>query len=229
MPEYLTPGVYVEETSFRSRPVQGVPTATFGMAGRTEYGPVPYNLPGDRLSMLPEPTLVTSITEYERAFGGLLVDGTTCRLAHAARAFFANGGRRLYVSRVFAPTMTTGANPQLDVAATFASLPIPARGTPMAVWRARWPGVAGRRIQVATGFRRSGNVIVGGSSAVFARGRRWRCCRPRRPAPTTGRCRWHRPSGWWAGTSRGRWASSGQAAPSPRCPPTCRGSTSRSR
>ena len=27
MPEYLTPGVYLEETSFRSRSIEGVPTA----------------------------------------------------------------------------------------------------------------------------------------------------------------------------------------------------------
>ena len=46
MPEYLTPGVYVEETSFRSRSIEGVPTSTFGMAGRTQYGPLPYSLPG---------------------------------------------------------------------------------------------------------------------------------------------------------------------------------------
>ena len=31
MPEYLTSGVYVEETSFRSRSIEGVPTSTFGM------------------------------------------------------------------------------------------------------------------------------------------------------------------------------------------------------
>ncbi len=42
MPEYLTPGVYVEETSFRSRSIEGVATSTFGMAGLTRYGPVPY-------------------------------------------------------------------------------------------------------------------------------------------------------------------------------------------
>ncbi len=42
MPEYLTPGVYLEETSFRSRSIEGVATSTFGMAGLTRYGPVPY-------------------------------------------------------------------------------------------------------------------------------------------------------------------------------------------
>ena len=44
MPEYLTPGVYVEETSFRSKSIEGVPTSTFGMAGLTRYGPLPYHL-----------------------------------------------------------------------------------------------------------------------------------------------------------------------------------------
>ena len=39
MPEYLTPGVYVEETSFRSRSIEGVPTSTFGMAGRHRVRP----------------------------------------------------------------------------------------------------------------------------------------------------------------------------------------------
>ena len=71
MPEYLTPGVYVEETSFRSRSVEGVPTSTFGMAGLTAYGPVPYVAAG--AEMVPTPVLVTSMTEYERAFGGLSI------------------------------------------------------------------------------------------------------------------------------------------------------------
>src|SRR5262249_28673246 len=78
MPEYLTPGVYVEETSFRSRSIEGVPTSTFGMAGRTQYGPLPYSLPGlgpngAQAGPKPTPTLLTSFTEYERAFGGLTI------------------------------------------------------------------------------------------------------------------------------------------------------------
>ena len=76
MPEYLTPAVYVEETSFRSKSIEGVPTSTFGMAGRTEYGPVPYKLDdagsaGQAVIMTPKPVLVTSFTEYERLYGGL--------------------------------------------------------------------------------------------------------------------------------------------------------------
>jgi hypothetical protein len=162
MPEYLTPGVYVEETSFRSRSIEGVPTSTFGMAGRTEYGPVPYAI-GDDILMIPSPTLVTSVTEYERAFGGLDIDGVPCQLALAARAFFSNGGRRLYVSRVFPFTRTAGPTPGIDLDGNFASLQVPATGNnPLARWRARWPGTFGRRIKVTVEFRRSKNVLVGG-------------------------------------------------------------------
>src|SRR6476659_4365384 len=98
MPEYLTPGVYLEETSFRSRSIEGVATSTFGMTGMTRYGPVPYQitLPGSGpLAMTPDPTLITSFTEFERAFGGLGGVGTsedrTNYMAYAARAFFGNG------------------------------------------------------------------------------------------------------------------------------------------
>lgn len=164
MPEYLTPGVYVEETSFRARSIAGVPTSTFGMSGLTAYGPVPYKLTQPPIVMVPTPTLVTSFTEFERAFGQLDQVGTlgdkTNYLAHAARAFFNNGGRRLYVSRVFSFTMTTGNAPAIDLAKNFATLPLGGGARP--VWRARWPGRAGNQIQVSVGFRRSKNVLIDG-------------------------------------------------------------------
>jgi phage tail sheath protein FI len=165
MPEYLTPGVYVEETSFRAKSIEGVPTSTFGMAGLTAYGPVPYVLPQPQVViMVPRPTLVTSYTEFERAFGGLdevggLADRTNY-LAYAARAFFDNGGQRLYVSRVFPFSMTQGNAPTIDLTRNFARLPLGAGGAGPA-WRARWPGLAGNQIQVQVGFRRSKNVLVG--------------------------------------------------------------------
>jgi uncharacterized protein len=160
MPEYLTPAVYVEETSYRSRSIEGVPTSTFGMTGATEYGPVP--IPSAADAVTPGPSLVTSMTEYERAFGGLTVDGEPCSLALAAQAFFANGGRRLYVARVFPYTMTAGNDPQIDVPANFASLQAPLQGNPVVRWQARWPGTYGRGIKVTVGFRRSRNVVTGG-------------------------------------------------------------------
>ena len=40
MPEYLAPGVYVEEVDTGSKPIEGVSTSTAGMVGVTERGPV---------------------------------------------------------------------------------------------------------------------------------------------------------------------------------------------
>src|SRR2546421_5581076 len=165
MPEYLTPGVYVEETSFRSRSIEGVATSTFGMAGLTRYGPVPYVVtpPNSKpVVMVPSPTLVTSFTEFERAFSGLGDVGTlspsTNYLAYAARAFFGNGGRRLYVSRVF--PFRRDAQNEIDLAANFATLPV---GNPaVATWRTPWPGSAGKEVSGPGSFERSKNLLVGG-------------------------------------------------------------------
>jgi phage tail sheath protein FI len=165
MPEYLTPAVYVEETSFRSKSIEGVPTSTFGMAGRTQYGPVAYKLTTPNVAMTPKPVLVTSYTEYERSFGDLVTaSGDPIYLAHAARAFFENGGRRLYVARVFTfATTQVGGVPVIDVGKNFASLPVGPATAPVATWRARWPGEAGRTISAKVAFVRSKNVLVGGA------------------------------------------------------------------
>jgi len=40
MPEYLAPGVFVEETSFRSKSIEGVSTSTTAFVGPTRSGPV---------------------------------------------------------------------------------------------------------------------------------------------------------------------------------------------
>ena len=166
MPEYLTPGVYLEETSFRSSSIEGVATSTLGMTGLTRYGPVPYNLdlPNGPVFMVPTPTLVTSFTEFERAFGSLGPVGTatdtTNYLAYAARAFFDNGGRRLYVQRVF--PFTLDANSKVDPAQNLASLPVGAGANPAATWRTRWPGDAGKEISVSVSFKRSKNIATGG-------------------------------------------------------------------
>src|SRR6476620_2108093 len=99
MPEYLAPGVYVEEVSFRPKSIEGVSTSTAGFVGATRYGP-PEG----------EPELVTSFSDFQRIYGGidrLLFDGRRNEnenyIAQAVRAFFDNGGKRLYVSRVYLP------------------------------------------------------------------------------------------------------------------------------
>jgi phage tail sheath protein FI len=39
MPEYLSPGVYIEEFEIGARPIEGVSTSTAGFLGETERGP----------------------------------------------------------------------------------------------------------------------------------------------------------------------------------------------
>lgn len=100
MPEYLAPGVYVEETQSSSRPIEGVSTSTAGILGVTERGPTDV------------PQIVTSLGEYRRLFGGPLpvaefTDPATgrahCYLPHAVEGFFVNGGKRAWVLRVVPP------------------------------------------------------------------------------------------------------------------------------
>src|SRR5262245_46374999 len=102
MPEYLAPGVYVEEIQTGNKPIEGVSTSTTGLVGITERGPV--NVP----------QLVTSYGEYQRLFGGRLpradfTDGTGrahCYLPHAVEGFFLNSGKRAYVTRVLPDVAT---------------------------------------------------------------------------------------------------------------------------
>src|SRR6478609_11540401 len=95
MPEYLAPGVYVEETSFRSKSIEGVSTTTTGFIGPCRFGPLDL-----------ENELITSLGEFELTYGDrqqLQVGSGFMHnyLWHAVRAFFTEGGKRLYVSRVF--------------------------------------------------------------------------------------------------------------------------------
>jgi len=95
MPEYLSPGVYVEEVSTGSKPIEGVSTSTTGMVGVAERGPEDV------------PILITSTGEFNRIFGGQLDfaeftngDRTHAYLPYSVEGFFTNGGRRLYAVRV---------------------------------------------------------------------------------------------------------------------------------
>jgi len=160
MPEYLAPGVYVEETSFRSRSIEGVATSTTGIAGLAAWGPVRY---GDADITGPAsnaPRLITSFTEFQRVYGGLeeLHIGTAAPgaarlpyMAHAARAFFENGGRRLYVSRVFVPRAGVGA---AAFGVAQAAVPVSAAS---AFFTARWPGALGNMF-VKVSLTRSKNI-----------------------------------------------------------------------
>lgn len=88
MPEYLYPGVYVEEVDTGNKPIEGVSTSTVGFLGITERGPT-------------RPTLITSFPEFRRSFGSYLNESGVDRyLAYGVEGFFQNGGKRCFVTRV---------------------------------------------------------------------------------------------------------------------------------
>ena len=134
MPEYLAPAVYVEETSFRSRSIAGVGTSTAAFVGMTSRGPVSAG------TNPVTPPLLTSFADFELYYGGLdnLTIGGASRLnllAHAASAFFANGGGRLYVARVTGASAATATTGMLNTAAS------PPAGDQVTI-NARYPGGA---------------------------------------------------------------------------------------
>ncbi|WP_028079971.1 phage tail sheath family protein [Solimonas soli] len=148
MPEYLAPGVYVEETSFRAKSIEGVSTTTTGFVGPALYGPLDI-----------EPDIVTSLVEFERTYGGReqlqFDDGTNPLdnyLWHAARAFFEEGGKRLYISRVFEPA---DESPHSGHAQGL----LGASPAPLEIY-ARFPGRAGNA-RVTFTFRLGQNVLAG--------------------------------------------------------------------
>jgi phage tail sheath protein FI len=119
VPEYLAPGVYVEEVSFRAPSIEGVGTTTTAFAGPTLTGPVagmPYGgfpASGAAVAGTPSggvPELLTSFGDFQNIYGGyddlsLIGDKTNAKnrnyMAMAVKAFFDNGGSMLYVSRVY--------------------------------------------------------------------------------------------------------------------------------
>jgi phage tail sheath protein FI len=84
MPEYLSPGVYVEEFEIGAKPIEGVGTSTAGFIGMTELGPL-------------KPGLVTSFTQFVSLYGGYIPNSLT---AYAVEGFFTNGGQRCFIGRV---------------------------------------------------------------------------------------------------------------------------------
>ncbi|MFC6724137.1 choice-of-anchor D domain-containing protein, partial [Halobium palmae] len=97
MPEYLTPGVYIEEVSRGPKPIEGVSTSTAGFLGETERGRT-------------KPTMVDSYAEFTRTYGSHLSEEQRY-LVPAVEGFFRNGGQRCYIGRVTASTEIAAATP----------------------------------------------------------------------------------------------------------------------
>jgi uncharacterized protein len=107
MPEYLSPGVYVEEVETGPQPITGVSTSVTGAVGVTLQGPTSG-----------KPQLVTSFAQFQTIFGGYIPTppaaqvnqwaldanegGQWWQFPLSVKGYFDNGGQQLYVKRVFA-------------------------------------------------------------------------------------------------------------------------------
>ncbi len=108
MPASTAPGVYVEETPLSSYTITLVPTHIAAFVGPTRRGPVEG-----------APPVLASVADFERIYGDArplwLDDGAggvaprTNHIALAVRAFFDNGGARLYVQRTAAAATAASA------------------------------------------------------------------------------------------------------------------------
>jgi uncharacterized protein len=160
MPEYLAPGVYVEEVSFRAKSIEGVSTSVAGFIGPTRYGPTEG-----------EPELLTSFADFARIYGG--IDGLTFAgepgsinyMAHAVQAFFTNGGQRLYVTRVYLAEPPAGVEAGVDTGKAELPLDSPITTT----LRARFPGAAGN-MRITFVARTGSNSLVAGATGNLLSG-----------------------------------------------------------
>jgi phage tail sheath protein FI len=98
MPQYLSPGVYVEEVEAGSRPIEGVGTAVAAFVGLAQRGPAN------------TPVLVTNWTQFTSTFGDFM-EGSY--LAHAVYGYFMNGGGSAYIVRIGADGAAPAARAEL--------------------------------------------------------------------------------------------------------------------
>lgn len=128
MPEYLSPGVFIEEVSTGPRPIEGVGTAMAAFVGFAPAGP-----PNT-------PVLVTNWSKYIEIFGSLDASGRRnphldgAFLSHAVYGYFQNGGGRCYVTRVSVGNGKEEKSPEVQIQSrsskAIASLNFTARSTP---------------------------------------------------------------------------------------------------
>ncbi|HEY6970213.1 MAG TPA: phage tail sheath subtilisin-like domain-containing protein [Candidatus Angelobacter sp.] len=81
MPEFLVPGVYVQEISTGLSPIEGVSTSIAGFVGIGQ--------------ITNPPALITSLADFERS-----VANPSSNFFQAVRGFFSNGGKRGYVAGI---------------------------------------------------------------------------------------------------------------------------------
>jgi hypothetical protein len=121
----MSPGVYVQEVSSGSKPIEGVGTAVAAFVGLAEKGPIN------------EPVLVTNWTQFTTRFGDFVPDAY---LAQAVYGYFLNGGGSAYIVRV-------GGSAEEEVVAKAALPAVSGAGSPLRL-SALEAGPAGEELAV---------------------------------------------------------------------------------
>ena len=134
MPEYLSPGVYVEEVDRGPKPIEGVGTAMAAFVGFTEKAERAREINGETVveNLLNKPQLVTNWSQYLEAYGSF-VPGAY--LPQSVYGYFMNGGTRCYVVSVRTIPRAQGALLNSD-------------GKPQLVVKAKQAGFEGLKLRV---------------------------------------------------------------------------------
>lgn len=137
MPQYLSPGVYVEEVPPAALPIAGVGTSTAGFIGVVADSvemPLKPGKTGKKADGTREPDdfysvatadkaiLITSWTAFKNNFGDFQVGNA--QLAHAVYGFFNNGGTICYIVRVAAEGDLTNLTQELEALASIDEIAI---------------------------------------------------------------------------------------------------------
>ena len=96
MPNYMTPGVYIEEVSTGARPIQTVGTSTAGFIG----------VAPDATAHVNESMAINNWSQFVREYASKSTTSTP--LSHSVFGFFMNGGQRCYVVNVGADGSLAG-------------------------------------------------------------------------------------------------------------------------
>lgn len=110
MPNYLSPGVYMEEVDRGTKPIEAVGTAVAAFIGYTERAETTKN--GEKISLVGKAQLVTNWSQYQQYFGGFIKGAYT---PDAVYGYFANGGGICYIVSI--KTLGTSADPSLTTPA----------------------------------------------------------------------------------------------------------------
>jgi phage tail sheath protein FI len=106
MPNYLSPGVYMEEVDRGTKPIEAVGTAVAAFIGYTERAETTKN--GEKVSLVGKAQLVTNWTQYVQSFGGFIAGAY---LPDSVYGYFANGGGIAYIVSV--KTLGTSDDPSM--------------------------------------------------------------------------------------------------------------------